>query len=169
MDDRVVFSKVPRSGGESREAGDCPGIIEAAQPAYAAAGLATKESKRVRHASVAEPWGARIDGREGTVRAKDESVQRTVAFTMALLGLGMTTAGLWEAAIGLWTHLLLFRRVAFGLLDEVYAFAPPADCAQAIPAAARDELLGLLALAPLLVSDMRAPVSTSVTACDASP
>ena len=57
VDDRVVFSKVPRSGGESREAGDCPGIIEAAQPAYAAAGLAAKESKRVRNASVAETWG----------------------------------------------------------------------------------------------------------------
>ena len=110
-----------------------------------------------------------MDGREGTVRAKDDSVQRTVAYTMAVLALGVATVDMWQSVFGLWTHLLLFRRVAFGLLDEVYAFAPPADCAQAIPAAARDELLVLLALAPLLLSDMRAPVSTSVTACDASP
>ena len=37
------------------------------------------------------------------------------------------------------------------------------------PAAARDELLLLLVFAPLLVSDIRAPVSRVVTACDASP
>ena len=90
-------------------------MIERAQPAYAAAGLKTKGSKRVRQAAVAEPWGARFDGRLGTVRAKDESVQRSVALTMALLGLGVSTAGLWDAAIGLWTHLLLYRRVAFGM------------------------------------------------------
>ena len=68
---------------------------------YEAVGLKAKESKRVRQASVAEPWGAHFDGREGTARAKDESVQRTVAFTMALLSLGVSTASVWEAAIGL--------------------------------------------------------------------
>ena len=123
----------------------------------------------MRRAAVAEPWGARIDGREGTVRAKDESVQRTVAFTMALLGLGVSTAGLWDAAIGLWTHLLLYRRVAFGLLGHVYTFSPAPGVVERPSAVARDELLMLLAFAPLLVADIRSPVSTTVTACDASP
>ena len=123
----------------------------------------------MRRAAVAEPWGARLDGREGTVRAKDESMQRTVAFMMALLGLGVSTAGLWDAAIGLWTHSLLYRRVAFGLLENVYTFSPAPGVVERPSAAARDELLMLLAFAPLLVADIRSPVSTTVTACDASP
>ena len=164
IDDRTVASKIPRCVRPSESP-----AIQIGPVAYEAVGLPRKLSKAFRGATNVEVWGARVDGREGTVRAKDDSVQRTVAFTMAVLALGVATVDIWQSVLGLWTHLLLFRRVAFGLLDEVYAFAPPADCAQAIPAAARDELLGLLALAPLLVSDMRAPVSTSVTACDASP
>ena len=100
VDDRVVVTKVPRRV-DRRTPDDVADVIEQAQPVYEAAGLKAKESKRVRQASVAEPWGAHFDGREGTARAKDESVQRTVAFTMALLSLGVSTASVWEAAIGL--------------------------------------------------------------------
>ena len=164
IDDRTVASKIPRCVRPTESP-----AIQFGPVAYEAVGLPRKLSKAFRGATNVEVWGARVDGREGTVRAKDDSVQRTVAYTMAVFALGVATVDIWQSVLGLWTHLLLFRRVAIGLLDEVYAFAPPADCAQAIPAAARDELLGLLALAPLLVSDMRAPVSTSVTAGDASP
>ena len=93
--------------------------------------------------------------------AKDDSVQRTVAFTMALLAIGVVTEGLWQAAIGLWTHMLLYRRPAFGLLEAVYGFSPPAGVAQRPSAEARCEMLLLLAFAPLLVTDIRAPVAIS--------
>ena len=55
VDDRVVFSKVSRSGAEPLRSDGGSGVIESAQPVYAAAGLKTKDAKRVRRAAVAEP------------------------------------------------------------------------------------------------------------------
>ena len=96
-------------------------------------------------------------------------MQRTVAFTMALLAIGLTTENLWQAALGLWTHVLQYRRPGFGLLEAVYGVSPPAGAAQRPSAEARCEMLLLLVFSPLFVTDIRAPVSTSISAVDASP
>ena len=54
-------------------------------------------------------------------------------------------------------------------MSTQYTFRPAPGSAERPPSEARDELILLLLLAPLLVSDLRAPVSITVAACDASP
>ena len=66
-------------------------------------------------------------------------------------------------------ELLGADAVGVQVLEEVYAFSPAPGTVERPSAAARDELLMLLVFAPLLVADIRSPVSISVTACDASP
>ena len=181
VDDHATARKVKK--GSSYEPSS---ELECAHRAYAAAGLEPKQAKAVRGAESAEFWGTRLDGRAGRVRARDDIVQRACGLTLALLTLGASTEALWLAVLGLWTHVLLFRRVGFGLLQSVFACASASgsagdtghpddasDCrGPAIshtPADAHDELVSLLILAPLLESDIRAPVSGCLTASDASP
>ena len=110
VDDRVLLRQEPRAAARgaprsrsappaSRPTERC--VHEPIDDVYERAGLAAKRSKRVRDAHVAEFWGAHVSGHVGFVRAKDEIMHRTVALTMALLQLGVATASLWEAAVGL--------------------------------------------------------------------
>ena len=119
IDDRTVASKIPRCVRPSESP-----AIQIGPVAYEAVGLPRKLSKAFRGATNVEVWGARVDGREGTVRAKDDSVQRTVAYTMAVLALGVATVDIWQSVFGLWTHLLLFRRVGESRLGCWTRFTP---------------------------------------------
>ena len=94
---------------------------------------------------------------------------RTEYMLNKFIATGVVTGILWQAAIGLWTHVLLYRCPASGLLEEVYGFSPPPGVDQCPSAEACCEMLLLLVFAPLLVTDIRAPVSTSISAVDASP
>ena len=164
VDDHVVARQVPRAAAyrQSPE-------LSCAHAAYAAAGLTAKDSKKKRGVTTAEFWGAPVDGLAGRARARDDIIQRAVAFTIAVLQIGFATAEIWSAAVGLWTHVLLFRRVAFGLLGDVYDFHPREGDVLRRSARAREEMLLLLVFAPLFETDIRAPVATTVTATDASP
>ena len=164
VDDHVVARQVPRAAAyrQSPE-------FSCAHAAYAAAGLTAKDSKKKRGVTTAEFWGAPVDGLAGRARARDDIIQRAVAFTIAVLQLGVATAEIWSSAVGLWTHVLLFRRVAFGLLGDVYDFHPREGDVLRRSARAREEMLWLLMFAPLFETDIRAPVATTVSATDASP
>ena len=118
VDDRIVVEEVPKRGCAARAVENVD-VIDRAQPAYAKAGLTAKESKRIRRARVAEPWGAHFDSREGVVQAEDDNRAR---WRLRWLCLSQ-----WQAAIGLWTHVLLYRRTAFGLLEAVHGFFPPPE------------------------------------------
>ena len=72
----------------------------------------------------------------------------------------VSTAGLWDAAIGLWTHLLLYRRVAFGLLGHVYTFSPAPGVVERPSAVARDELGRQLRLRWRLLREVQQRAST---------
>ena len=122
MDDHATVRKIKKSNYYEQSA-----ELSCAHAAYAAAGLVPKQSKAVRGAETAEFWGTRIDGRAGRVRARDDIVQRACALTLAVLTLGAATQALWLAVLGLWTHVLLFRRVGFGLLPHFFDFASEGD------------------------------------------
>jgi len=74
-----------------------------------------------------------------------------------------------ETLIGYWSHACLFRRPAFSVLQEAYVFARTASTQPvALPPAVRSELLALACLAPLIATNLRAPVSDTVVATDAA-
>jgi hypothetical protein len=71
--------------------------------------------------------------------------------------------------LGYWSHAMLFRRPAFSVLQDAYVLARnPAVGAVRLPQSVRSELLLLACLVPLLSSDLRAPVCTTIVATDAT-
>ena len=75
--------------------------------------------------------------------------------------------------LGLWTDVLLYRRVVYAVLSAAYQFLhryrDEPHTARTLTGLVVCELLGLVCLAPLLDSPLRAPVDRSVKASDASP
>ena len=138
--------------------------LSCAHTGYAVADLTAKDSKKKRGVTTAEVCGAPLDGFVGRVRARDDIIQRAVAFTLAMLQIGFAKAEIWSAAVGLWTHVLLFRRVAFGLFVDAYAFHPREGGVIRPSERAREDILLLVVFTPLFEIDIRAPVATTVTA-----
>ena len=64
--------------------------------------------------------------------------------------------------------MLLYRRCALELTDQLYTFDPPDAHVARIPSRVRRELLALVTLSPLFWTNLRAPVSTELALTDAS-
>ena len=71
--------------------------------------------------------------------------------------------------LGYWSHVLLFRRDGFSVLQDAYPFARlSARGPGALPQSVRSKLLLLACLIPVLSTDLRAPVSSTIVATDAT-
>ena len=75
-----------------------------------------------------------------------------------------------QELVGNWNPALLFRRPAFCLFDNVFSFINRAPDSRKVPLpfGVTDEILHTLVFAPLLFTDLGAPLSSSVLATDAS-
>ena len=93
-----------------------------------------------------------------------------MALSLLVLEDGYCSVGLWEALLGLWVHVLLFRRAGFGLLHAVFQVGRDRDERDVvvIPKLARDELTTLVAMASLFETDLRAAWAPDVSCTDAS-
>ena len=83
---------------------------------------------------------------------------------------GYSSVGLWAALLGLWTHVPLFRRAAFGLLHTVFQVARGHDERDIVvlPKHARGELTTFVALSSLFETGICAMWSDEITCTDAS-
>ena len=169
IDDHTVIARVPR--GSVREAGDRDTeLLEQADAAYAADKLTPKPSKRVRDAEDFQSLGAAVSGSQRFVSASIPSLVNTLAFSGWVLEHGVATKALWEGLVGLWVNILLYARTGFALTGRIYSEAKDADTATLFRPSLRslDEMRTLCALAPLLGTDIGAPVEPCLSAVDAS-
>ena len=169
VDDHVVVQVVPR-GAECEELGD-DAVLRAADDAYAAAGLAPKESKRFRKQYDFVALGARVDGRAGWVSAKPAFMALAIALTTALARKRMATGAALASCVSLWGHILLFRRAGWCFLEHVYKavarLGAGSNAWGLVERPAVDELLTVALLSPLLGTNIRAPVRTELYCTDA--
>ena len=92
-----------------------------------------------------------------------------VALSWALAFAPAVVPAALASLIGYWSHTLLFRRAGYAVLQDSYAVTrDPSRVPIALPLSVRDELIALACLAPLLYTDLRAPVSATVVATDAT-
>jgi hypothetical protein len=146
-------------------------ILARSRNAYERVQLQAKASKASRYESErAEFWGAHLAGRRGAVRAKDEIAGRAAALTVRILELGWCSVGLFLAVLGLWTHVLMFRRPGFALFHHVSRVGRGCGMRDVVhvPTLARGELLTVLAFSSLWETDLRAEWSSEVSCVDAS-
>ena len=125
--------------------------------------------------------GAEVDSRlktvgDGLVAVSSPAAKRLglASLTAFAAGLHYTSDAFHSSLIGSWVSVLLFRRPAMAVLDQVFKVAdsseidPTNPTLKRLPRSAADELVVLSALAPVLSSNVAAPYSEFVYATDAS-
>ena len=175
IDDFVVAARVPLSTH-----GACPGnraaehaseLFTRAREAYKAAGVPDVDEKRRECVDDAVVWGCEIRGREGRVGSALLKRAGLAALSISIAASGVGTGSLLSTVLGLWVDVLLYRRPAFALLDALPRFVQGREeerVPRVLPGPVVTELWGLAAIAPLLDTNIRAPVGHQLFACDAS-
>ena len=96
-------------------------------------------------------------------------MQEIVALSWSMAFCEAVVPAALESLVGYWSHSCLFGRPAFAVLQEAYATARSSSCVPvALPGAVRNELLVPACFAPLLATDPRALVSSTILATDAA-
>jgi len=169
VDDHIVFSIVPRAA----QAGfhRCDEVLAKALEAYATAGLCPKLSKSERGVEDFQAIGASVWGSRRWVSAALPGLLGTIAVSVWVIENRVATVGLFEGLVGCWVNALLYCRTAFALVRRMFTETQgvgESDVVFRPSAASLDELSGLVALAPVLGTDIGAPVETTISAVDAS-
>ena len=138
--------------------------------AYSRVGLVANDSKRFRAEERASFWGIFVDGREGLIRAQLERIVPAAMLTSQVARNGVAERKLLETLAGMWTAVLQMRRPAMCLLSVVFDEIQNYDYGEVfqLKPAAVAELWALVALAPLLTTDLRAQPSSEFALVDAS-
>ena len=115
--------------------------------------------------------GADVDGVAGLVSAPRHRVGVLMLITAEVVRRGSCSASFLSSLLGLWVHVLLFRRPAFSLLSICFQEAchVPRDEVFRLDRRALNELQSLSLLAPLLQADLRVQYLPHIYAMDASP
>ena len=167
IDDLICLEQVPAGVREGKLS---EGFADAMVQAYQDVGLVANESKRFRNELVSKFWGISLDGRTGLVRAQLDRAVPTAMLTAQVARMGHGERKLLEVLAGMWVSLLQLRRPAMCLLSQIFIAIQSADYGEVfkLTAAVVAELWTLVAVAPLLCSDLRAAVSSDFCLVDAS-
>ena len=138
---------------------------------YVDAGLEPHEGKTFYQEPVSTFWGAAVDGVRGQVRASLNRVLPITFVTSLVLKIGVVSLALLEVLVGCWTSTFLFRRRLLSLFSVVYEPLQRglrrSTVIRLSPELA-EELLLIMCLAPLAVTDIKARNSSYIYSSDAS-
>ena len=172
--DQVTAAVVPlhaRHG--TATAAEARRLFGATLAAYSAAGAHDDPEKRQEDVATAVVWGCEVQGRAGRVGVARAKRAAIAAVTLAIALAGCSSVDLLRRVLGLWTDVLLYRRDVFAVLGAAYHFTnryagDGPRTVRSLPGPVRTELLLLAALAPLLDTNIRAPVSAELKVTDSS-
>ena len=189
IDDRLSVSIVSRGADGVAVVARAKREWDQAMAAYADSCGQPVPSKTQRRARAGRVWGAWLDGDRGTIGGPPERRAALALLTLRLAHCGWSSPALMRRLLGSWVFPLMFRRSAFSVADEVFRFAQGASAPLVhdgaprvgelggppdprriarLPPAARAELSALALLAPILVTNLRAPVAPRLWCTDAS-
>ncbi|CAE7206111.1 unnamed protein product [Symbiodinium pilosum] len=114
---------------------------------------------------------ADVNGLDGLVSAPRHRIGVLARLTSVVVRKGCCSSSLLSALLGVWIHILMFRRPLFGLLQVVFSDArhEPRDEVFALQRESLNELLCLCLLAPLAQTDLKVDYLPFLCAMDASP
>ena len=172
IDDRLSVSIVSPDAEGKAAAARARREWDAAMKAYANSCGVPVADKTQRRARAGRVWGAWLDGQRGTLEGPPERRAALALLSLRLAVCGWASPALVKRLLGSWVFHLMFRRAAFAIPDEAFRFA---QCSSdptrvtRLPPAVRSELTALALVAPLLVTNLRAPVASRLWCADASP
>lgn len=171
IDDHVGIQRLPIKDYHSNPSLRDTKVFRNAECAYRKVGLVQHEKKRKRNETQGVILGADFDGIAGKVMAPRQRVAILSAITMHLVRIGTCTRKLLSVLLGCWIHVLLFRRVIFAVVDQLFREGLNRDPEEVfcISRQGRCELQMLALLSPIAQSDLRAKYSDKLFCTDASP
>ena len=146
-------------------------VFSASQTAYQKVGLVQQEKKRKRNQTSGIILGADFDGTSGKVMAPRNRVALLSLMTIAVARVGVCAQKLLKVILGCWIHVLLFRRIFFAVIDQLFREGSnhPPDSTFCLSRRARCELQLLATFGPIAQSDLRTRYSDKIYCTDASP
>lgn len=118
---------------------------------YPEAGLSNNAKKDVRPTDVGKAIGIEVDGSRGRIGVPVEKSQQLIAATQELLRIGACSGNALSRVVGHWTWIVLVRRPALSVFNNVYQFAAAAGRrVKPLWPSVRRELQIVCAIAPLL-------------------
>ncbi|CAK0803465.1 unnamed protein product [Prorocentrum cordatum] len=113
--------------------------------------------------------GGEVDGIRGWLSHSRDKSGLLIAKALALLGVPVWHGGALQHWIGCFCCGASFRRPLFAVLQDVFSFAAAVEHGAKAPEAARaDEVLAAAILAPLMYTNLRAPIRAAISCSDAS-
>ena len=132
------------------------------------AGVLTAEDKQVLASKQATELGVRIDGVHGLLGSSAERLMKTCWVTFHHLCNPVWSKKEAQIILGRWIFILQFRRAAMSVLSRSWAVLEERWPKPGQRAILERELLTLVALGPLLQTDLTAVYDSEVTCSDAS-
>ena len=171
IDDHLTLQLVSRSAWRASQPLRDSAIFESAEGAYKRVGLVQHPRKRRREETHGIYLGAEVDGVLGLVGAPRARVLVLMLLTTIIARKGVCSASLLASLVGLWIHVLMFRRPVMAILSQSFTDArrEPADEVFSLHRDTLNELLALSALGPLIQTDLRVSYVDKLFAMDASP
>lgn len=168
IDDLIAIEKIPRCLPPPESLASQ--VADEMVALYEKVGLQPNASKRLRSASVADFWGAHLDGEAGLIGAPIQRVLPIAFLSSQVARLGFGTRKLLEVLAGAWTSILQFRKRSMCLLESIFSVITAHSYQEifAIPGDLVAELWLLTTLAPLCITDLRAQTSSTLSLVDAS-
>ena len=146
-------------------------VFEEAKHAYAKVGLVQHEKKRKRNQVRGIILGADFDGMAGVVMAPRSRVAVFSMLTIQVALQGYCTPKVLSVLMGCWIHVILFRRVIFASIEQLFKEGQglPQDQIFRLSARSRCELQVLAILGSVAQGNMRAKHASKIFCTDASP
>ena len=138
-------------------------IFSRADEAYPQVGLVQHPKKRRHNETSGIFLSADVDGIEGIISAPRHRVAVLMRLTAMMARRGCCSADLLSSLLGLWIHVLMFRRPGIDSRHE------PRSRVFSLHRDSVNELWALCLLGPLLQADLRASYAPFLFAMDASP
>ncbi|CAE7201231.1 unnamed protein product, partial [Symbiodinium microadriaticum] len=117
IDDHVVTQKVSQTELANAAPKRDTEIFVQAEAAYLDVGLVQHPRKRRRYQTSCICLGAEIDGLQGLVSAPRHRIGVLIAITAEVVRRGTCSGAFLASLLGLWTHVLMYRRPMLALLD----------------------------------------------------
>lgn len=146
-------------------------VFIGSERAYPSVGLVQHPRKRQRNVTAGIFLGAEADGITGIISAPRHRIGVLMRITCTIARKGCCSSDLLASLLGLWIHVLMFRRPVLAVLTSVFEDArrTPRDAVYQLQRSSINELFCLAALAPLLQADLRVDYPGLLFCMDASP
>ena len=170
IDDHLAMQVLPKKACRDRVAFEDERIMKDSRDRYRALNLPRSEKKAFDKAYEFKAWGTSINSQTGRAGAPKEKLRQIETLATSLLRGGYATKKALQKLIGLFVHPFMHRRECMSVFHHIYLYIEhiPDGKLVRLPHHVRDELLTACLLLPLAASSIRWPVSTQISASDAS-